>query len=119
MRHAYVYVLHFDTPLHHAQHYIGSTTNLKERLIRHAKGQGARLTQVLVANGKGWKVGGLFQVEVGEERAAEREAKKSHNGGRYCSLCGGLSTLLNAKAIDPDILEQEVIRAKEAKEKAG
>jgi predicted GIY-YIG superfamily endonuclease len=35
-----VYLLHLDTPLRHARHYVGLADDLPARLERHASGQG-------------------------------------------------------------------------------
>ncbi len=49
-----VYLLHFDQPYKHARHYTGwteSSGSLKARLARHARGDGARLLEVVHAAG--------------------------------------------------------------------
>jgi len=48
-----VYLIHFDRPYKHAQHYIGycEEGNLEERFDRHKHGTGARLLQVVVQEG--------------------------------------------------------------------
>jgi len=86
----YVYILHFEDALHHARHYTGSTTNLKRRLEDHALGQAARLTEVLKDLGMNWRLGALYIARHGKScRAGEREAKRCHNGPRYCEICKG------------------------------
>jgi predicted GIY-YIG superfamily endonuclease len=41
-----IYLLHYDRPLHHAQHYLGFTDNLDARTLRHLNGFGGRLPAV-------------------------------------------------------------------------
>lgn len=83
----FVYILHFDTKLSHAQHYVGSTTNLKYRLKAHALGFAANLTKVIAGHGIGWQLATLLKVERGNFRAIERLIKKQNNGPRYCKIC--------------------------------
>lgn len=90
MRTGYVYILHFDTPLAHAQHYVGCTFELCGRLTQHASGRGSRLTRELVARGIEWRLGALFAVNtIAGLRRAERQVKDQHNTARYCNLCRG------------------------------
>lgn len=83
----YVYILHFDTPLSHAQHYVGMTGNLKQRLSAHASGHAAALTQELCREGLPWSLGGLFQTTATNARRVEKNLKESKNTSRYCNLC--------------------------------
>lgn len=83
----FIYVLHFDTPLEHARHYTGSTTNLRKRLQAHAKGTGARLTEVIKEKGITWRLASLFQCKTNQHRSVERRIKKQNNGPRYCKIC--------------------------------
>lgn len=84
----WVYVLHLDTPLHHARHYSGCTKDLTERLIVHATGHGARFTEVLYLKGITWELGGLFQTKEGYSlRAIETLLKDQRNAPRYCTIC--------------------------------
>ncbi len=78
-----VYLLHFSRPLAHAKHYLGSAKNLDERLAEHLRGQGARLTQVVVELGitfecvRTWKGG----------RKEERQFKNWKKATTLCPLC--------------------------------
>lgn len=83
----FVYILHFDDPLAHAQHYAGMTGNLRQRLEAHASGNGARLTEVLHNDQKPWTLGGLFQTTATNARRVEKELKESKNTARYCDIC--------------------------------
>lgn len=83
----FIYILHFDDPLAHAQHYVGMTGNLRQRLEAHASGTGARLTEVLRDSNKPWTLGGLFQTTATNARRVERELKESKNVARFCDIC--------------------------------
>lgn len=86
----YVYLLHFDQPYKHARHYLGYTVNVDQRLAMHAAGRGARLLEVLKANGINWTVA---WVRVGD-RQLERRLKDRHESPRLCPICtpkGGAS----------------------------
>ncbi|MBA3439315.1 MAG: GIY-YIG nuclease family protein [Pyrinomonadaceae bacterium] len=82
-RGAVVYLLHFSRPLAHAKHYLGSAKNLDERLAEHQRGQGARLTQVVIELGitfecvRTWKGG----------RKEERQFKNWKKATALCPLC--------------------------------
>ena len=78
-----VYLLHFETKLAHAQHYLGSTDNLENRLACHRKGNGARLMAVVTALGITWR---LARTWPGD-RALERRLKRRKEGRRLCPIC--------------------------------
>ncbi len=78
-----VYLLHFQTPLRHAQHYLGSADDLATRLAQHRAGRGARLPQVFVEKGIDFQ---LVRTWNGG-RGLERQLKDQHNGRRLCPLC--------------------------------
>ena len=78
-----VYLLHFDQRLCHAQHYLGSTDNLENRLACHRKGNGARLMAVVTALGITWR---LARTWPGD-RTLERRLKRRKEGRRLCPIC--------------------------------
>jgi predicted GIY-YIG superfamily endonuclease len=85
-----IYVLHFDGPREHAQHYIGVTGHLEGRMTAHANGTGARLTEVLKELGEHWKVAALYSVKPTATRTPqqiERDIKRANNGPRFCPIC--------------------------------
>jgi hypothetical protein len=51
-----VYLIHFETPFKHAQHYIGWASDLNRRISRHRNGNGARLLRVVNEAGITWEV---------------------------------------------------------------
>ena len=78
-----VYLVHFETKLHHAQHYMGSTRDLESRLMQHSTGQGARLLKAVNEAGIPWKVARTWDGGWG----LERYFKRQKNGPRLCPLC--------------------------------
>jgi len=78
-----VYLIHFNEKLAHAQHYMGWTTNLSERLHAHETGNGARLMEVISERGITWQ---LTRTWAGG-RDLERKLKAQHNGPRFCPIC--------------------------------
>lgn len=80
-----VYLLHFDQPYRHARHYLGWTQNLAARLAVHAAGHGARLLQVVSAEGITWT---LARTWPGVPRLRERQLKRMGGAARRCPLCG-------------------------------
>ena len=88
-----VYLIHLDHPigrgrLGQAQHYLGSTRDLTDRILRHARGRGARLMEVAEERGILWSI--VRTWPCSSERAArelERRLKARKNGRRLCPVC--------------------------------
>ncbi len=78
-----IYLLHFDMPLGHAQHYMGWTADLDTRLVRHASGHSAVLTEVFRSKRIGFTLARCWRGT----RDAERRLKRRHNGRRLCPIC--------------------------------
>jgi hypothetical protein len=76
-----IYLLHFDRPYRHAQHW---TTNLPDRLAAHRNGQGARLISVIIQAGIGFTLARTWQGD----RRRERLIKRQGGAGRRCPACG-------------------------------
>jgi predicted GIY-YIG superfamily endonuclease len=87
MPNAYMYVLHFRTKLHHAQHYVGCTTRLQARLAAHAWGNGSQLCRALWKQGIEWQLGNLYQCTKAQMRRLERSLKNQKHAHRYCLDC--------------------------------
>lgn len=83
----WVYVLHFDKPLSHARHYVGSTQCLRQRLTNHAQGRGSRLTRELYKRGIGWRLAALYQSPREAMRRIERLCKDHHQAAHFCPDC--------------------------------
>lgn len=78
-----VYLIHFDEPYKHARHYLGSTTDLDERLVEHHRGAGSRLMQVITAAGISWRLAREWRGG----RKLERRLKKHGGAVRLCPIC--------------------------------
>lgn len=83
----YIYILHFHTPLSHAEHYAGSCVDLKRRLTQHATGAGSRICRELLDRKIPWTLGALAQVNHAKLRQIERHLKEIKNTPRYCEIC--------------------------------
>lgn len=84
---AYVYVLHMQEPMSHAQHYSGCTSNLQRRLMRHAAGHGSKLLREAMARGIPWELATISICSHAQMRRLERDLKDQHNGPRFCGIC--------------------------------
>lgn len=84
----YVYLLCFAEPYQHAKHYMGWSKDHPEkeggRIDQHRKGQGARLTQVVVQQGIEFTVSRIWE-DV--DRNFERKKKNQGGSTRHCPLC--------------------------------
>lgn len=80
-----VYLLHFDRPHHHAQHYLGWTNNLGKRLMEHMNGRRDKcvLTSVIKDEGIGFKVSRLWCGPL----ELEKKLKRRKNSRKLCSIC--------------------------------
>lgn len=86
-RTGYVYVLHFERPLSHAQHYIGCTTDPRGRLVTHAHGQGATIVRAALDAGIRFKLGALGTCNMRCMRRIERQIKNWHGAAEFCLCC--------------------------------
>lgn len=77
-----IYLLHFSRPYKHAKHYLGWTSNLEERLSEHAKGRGARLLEVVAAEGITWRLARTWEGDRYRERAFKQRGK-----AKNCPIC--------------------------------
>jgi len=85
----HVYLLHFDKPLHHAQHYCGWTSNgVEQRLATHLAGNGSKLVKAVVANGSEVAVARVWDHDGWQTaRQRERRMKNTHHLPSYCPVC--------------------------------
>ena len=81
-----VYLIHFNEPLHHAQHYCGYTSKdeLQERMEAHRRGKGSRLLRAVSKAGIAWEV---CRVWSDADRHFERRLKNTHKLSRHCPVC--------------------------------
>ena len=105
-----VYLIHFEKPVgktqtaeqrqanglperkngykSHAQHYLGSTINLQQRIRQHHKGWGGKLMAYVVSLGIRWRVCRTWEFETETEaRQFECRAKRAHANNLLCPVC--------------------------------
>lgn len=80
---ATVYLLHFERKYHHAQHYLGITDNLQQRLEVHRSGQGSPLVRAAVQSGISFQLAKTWQGD----RYLERHLKSWHKSRQLCPIC--------------------------------
>ena len=88
----YLYLLHFNEPLSHAKHYLGSCEDVSDRVDRHHRGAGAKITRAVREKGIGWTIAAVFAIREGcskTRREIERHAKQRKNSCSYCPICRG------------------------------
>lgn len=81
-----VYLIHFDQPFKHAQHYLGYSAELlfTKRIEHHRKGTGSRLMRAVTKAGIGWSVVRTWPNEDGH---FERKLKNRKNSRCLCPKC--------------------------------
>jgi putative endonuclease len=87
-----IYLLHFQRPIGNlnnprgqAQHYIGSTVDLKKRLAQHRSGKSAPIVAAFKRQGIGFKVARTWESE---DRSYESHLKKHYKSARQlCPIC--------------------------------
>lgn len=85
MKTTIVYLLHFNIPYKRVSHYIGSTTNLKERMHNHINGRGSKLMKAVSESGIKITVARTWEGD----RNFERYLKNQKNSKRFCPICQG------------------------------
>ncbi len=81
-----VYLIHFQTNLKHARHYVGYAAHVNKRLAHHRDGTGARILAVCNERGIGYD---LARIWEGRGRDFERKLKNCKHAARYCPICSG------------------------------
>lgn len=83
-----VYLIHFETPIHHARHYMGWTNDLDKRLEDHRIGNGSasKLMAEVARLGINWSVVRTWPMTT---RLDERRLKARHEGPKFCPICNG------------------------------
>ena len=74
-----VYLIHFETKLSHAQHYIGYSSDDKyaRRIEHHRKGSGSRIMRALKTRGINWSVVREWPDKDGNFERQLKKRKKS------------------------------------------
>ena len=80
------YLLHFDQPVQGKRHYLGiaQRQNLERRLLQHAFGSGARLTQAAVQHRSTLSVVRLWHRT---NHSFERRLKANGHMRKLCPMC--------------------------------
>jgi len=88
-----VYLIHFNRPIGDlrnrrgmAQHYLGWTRDLTQRLDAHRSGNGSAIMAAVARAGVGWELARTWEGS----RGLERKLKRQHNGPRLCPICKGI-----------------------------
>lgn len=80
-----VYLVHFNRRFHGAQHYMGFSTNVPERMKAHRAGRGAPLLAAVTRQGIGWRVVRTWRRKDGHfEQALNCYALRD-----LCPMCSG------------------------------
>lgn len=78
-----VYLLHLDSNLAHARHYIGWAKDLDARMRDHGTTNGSRLLAAAARSGIGWRV---VRTWPGD-RHLERKLKRRKDAASLCPEC--------------------------------
>lgn len=82
-----VYLIHFQSKLHHAQHYIGFVeSDLIQRIELHLSNRGAKLLAAVNNQGIRWQV---VRVWLEGDRHFERKLKNYKKSRCFCPVCKG------------------------------
>ncbi len=79
-----VYLIHFERPYYHAQHYLGSTRDLARRVEQHRSGAGSPLLAAVTLAGIPWQV---VRTWRNAGRIGERDFKRLHCNPSLCPVC--------------------------------
>lgn len=85
----YVYLVHLERPVAHAQHYTGWTRDVEMRMGYHMRGAGGRLLAAAAARGIKAAVVWVWQGD----RAFERTLHDNSHNKRRCPVCRGDETI--------------------------
>lgn len=83
-----IYILHFDRPLKHAQHYLGFAEdgNFEKRIQRHMSGRGSKLMRAVMQAGIPFAVARKWEGPEAD-RNLERKFHRRNNTKRLCPIC--------------------------------
>ncbi len=81
-----VYLLHFQRPFGHAEHYLGwaDRDRLQFRLGHHGGSEGANLLRHVAGAGIGWD---LTRIWPDGDRTRERRIKNNGTNAKVCPVC--------------------------------
>ena len=81
-----VYLVHFARRYSGAQHYLGFSTNIPQRVKAHRAGRGAPLLGAVTKRGIPWRVVRTWQRKDGY---FEQHLKRSYALKELCPVCSG------------------------------
>jgi predicted GIY-YIG superfamily endonuclease len=81
-----VYLVHFARPYHGAQHYLGFSTNILQRVKTHRAGRGAPLLAAVTKRGICWRVVRTWKRKDGY---FEQALKRGYQLRDLCPMCSG------------------------------
>lgn len=79
-----VYLIHLESPIAHARHYIGWSRFLKQRIRHHRQGTGARFLAEAVRRGIAFDVVRKWKNADGN---FERKLKNRKKARKLCPVC--------------------------------
>jgi len=99
-----VYLIHFERPYraqtghcrHEVKHYLGWTTDLSARMSEHKAGRGARLMEVITAEGIAWHVARTWEGD----RHLERRLKNRKKSRCLCPVCQNACRRTDSRPFD-------------------
>lgn len=107
-----IYLLHFDTPLAHAQHYLGTCREdrLDARLLEHARGTGAKIVAAAIRAGITVR---LARTIPDVHHAVERDLKRRTAMKKLCPICCPVLAHLKSEGtvLDPRRVDGPPVRA--------
>jgi predicted GIY-YIG superfamily endonuclease len=105
-----VYLIHFDQPYYHAQHYIGTTIDLEHRIRQHQSGVscgGAHLLHAVNLAGISWQVVRIWKGG----HALEKQFKARKNARMFCPVC--IQERITSQLDDDPIAESDELFTEE------
>lgn len=79
-----IYLIHFDQPFGHAQHYLGWARDVEARIAHHRNGSGANLLRHVNEAGITWQV---VRTWPNMTKNDERRMKIGSHAPQYCPIC--------------------------------
>ncbi|MGE0131852.1 MAG: endonuclease [Blastocatellales bacterium] len=85
-----IYLYHFDAPLKHSSHYLGSAVNFDARHAEHAGGNGSKMMAAVVAAGINYTLARRWD-DVPRYHEATLHRRKDNPS--LCPICSGGAAL--------------------------
>jgi hypothetical protein len=89
-----VYLLHLESKLKHAGHYLGSAEDVSRRLTDHAKGEGSKMMAAVVREGIAFKLARRWD---NVPRWFEAKLHRRKENPYFCPVCVGEIALTRAQ----------------------